>query len=765
MREPVVETSIRIVKPGAGLWVCTRRALVTGTAIAPKDLERVCGRLRYERGLAAVPLGKDSLIVATSDPIPRLRLEGEDWEVSIEDAGEPIRHLTLQDPDGGVMPDLIERALCAQICRRTRRWTVDSPRIWYEAGPLDEQEGIAVYRRIAVGGVLIEGVGVGIAADVQTAFFTSEALDWFFDPTLPPAERRERQIRFDRLAQRQGGQRGTLLYDRGGRSKCWFAKSGDGLTCGQVPTRVRGQSYPTLLAYYHERYPGLAVTADTPVVYVTFPSISTVPVAANLVRLRVMNESLPRSLRDVDKVPPADRRDYVEHFWRELGHYPLGKVAPGVMPGFWRPDRSQVWRPALPTLRFGKEREMPGPRAGGHGDRANYHRRRMNLLRGGGCYSLPPTSPRTIHCAYPQGMEAEAPARFIDSLCALVSDWTGKVFEGTLVPYTCIEDGIEKLQDMDAGMVLFVLNEEPAAYYNVSYSLSGWRIKRVTQTRLCQSFTGLTMESWDHRAGSKSTEKGRRDWDRFVEMSALDVLQQLDAIPWCVEADMPFDAQLVIDVGHDRRYFAFALLITRRSDACPAFEVWTEVKQKLDIKSECINPEVLQNELMKFIKRRWPRRGQPLASLLVLRDGHLCECEIEAMEKARERLVAMGCLAPDARIEMAELHKETQLPVRIWEMDERGISGNITEPTAIRLTKHLAVFVGTTRVTLTQGTAEPVLFEARSGVEVRDVVDAYAPTTQLTWSNPGKEQTVALHVRRTDDDLVSRSQQEIKRTR
>src|SRR5262249_52259500 len=160
------------------------------------------------------------------------------------DMGEPTRRLTLQDVDGAVMPDLIERALCAQIRRRTRRWTMDSPRIWYEAEPVDAQDGIAVYRRIAVGGVLIEGVGVGIAADIQTAFFTSRTLDWFFDPTLTPIDKRERQKLFDRLAERQEGQRGTLVYDCGRPVKCWFAKSGDGLTCGQVPTRARGQSYP-----------------------------------------------------------------------------------------------------------------------------------------------------------------------------------------------------------------------------------------------------------------------------------------------------------------------------------------------------------------------------------------------------------------------------------------------------------------------------------------------------------------------------------------
>ena len=245
----------------------------------------------------------------------------------------------------------------------------------------------------------------------------------------------------------------------------------------------------------------------------------------------------------------------------------------------------------------------------------------MNLLRDGGCYSLPPASPRLIHCAYPQGMGEEAPTRLLTTLCDMLSDWTSKKFEGRLVAFSDVDDGIEKLKRIEAGMALFVLNEEPHAYYDVSYELSKWRVKRFTQRRLCQSFMGLVEGVWDRKTRAKSVERGKRDWDRFVEMSALDVFQQLDGIPWCIDGDSPFDAQLVIDVGHDFRFFAFALLITR-GDESPSFQIWTEVKQKFDTRNDGINPQILENELLKFIQRRWPRRGTPFRSLLILRDGH-----------------------------------------------------------------------------------------------------------------------------------------------
>jgi hypothetical protein len=762
-----VETSMRIVRFGNDLWINTRRAQFMGLRTNEDQRERACGRIRYQHGLSAVVLSQNTLMVATKDPIPQITFRDDNWEAVLVDIAEPTRRLLVQEEDGRtLMPDLIERAVLAQIHKQQRRWSISSPRKWYDPELFDEDDGIAAYRCAALGGMYVEGVGIGVAADVQTAFLTSHTLAWFFDPKQVQHERDRRRRLFDRLADRQQG-RGTLVYKSAYTMSVYFAKA-EYTTCGQVPTRANGKTYTTLLDYYAETYPGLPVTEDTPVVYVLFDGIGAQPVAANLLRLRIMNDNLPRALQNADKIVPSDRRAYIESFWKELGDRPLGRVAPGFEEGFWHPTLERVWRPALPTLQFGKNRQLIPPPSGGYTTPQAYHRRRMEALRDGGCYDLPPTMHRTLFCAYPKSMGQDAPACFMKSLCELLSDCTGKPFNFVLVEYGTIKEATEKLLKLrDEGTALFVLNDEPAAYYNVAKGLDGWRVKRVTQHRLCQNYGNLIDGYLDKRTGRRSLERGQRDWEQFVRMSGLDVLQQMDGIPWRIDSAGKYDAQIVIDVGHDRRYLGFSMLINRSPIQLPSFGLWSDIQHKLDTKTETINAEVLQEELVKFAHGQWPNRSaHPLSSLLFIRDGHLCVGEHEAIEQACQRMMALGLLAKDSQIAIVELHKDTQFPMRLWEVDDRGHADNIVEPTAIEITSAQAVFAGTTRMTLSQGTAEPVLLVKRSeGDSIRDVADSYASTTQLNWSNPVKEQSIAVHVKRADEDLIARSQQEIKRTR
>jgi hypothetical protein len=127
----MLETNIRIVDPGPTLHVWVRRATVAGANLTPDLLQRACGRLRYQHGLAAIPVttGQPTLLVVSHGPIEHIRLEGEDWELEVADSGDPTIRLTLADRDGcKLLPELIERALLAQLARHTKLWTLDSPR-------------------------------------------------------------------------------------------------------------------------------------------------------------------------------------------------------------------------------------------------------------------------------------------------------------------------------------------------------------------------------------------------------------------------------------------------------------------------------------------------------------------------------------------------------------------------------------------------------------------------------------------------------------
>lgn len=220
----MLETNIRIVRPGPDLYLWVRRAAVKGPDLSVDLLQRACGTLRYRHGLAAVPCDGEqpSLLVATHAPIRPIHLEQKDWVLEVRDAGEASRRLSLNDPAGAsLIPSLIERALLAGLARQTDLWALDSPRIWYEAKPFRTQNGIAAYRRFEVASFLIEEIGVGIAVDVGTAFFTTDTLAYFFDPTVDARERQSRRVLFAQITGRQKGQKGTLLYDSGhSKVKC-----------------------------------------------------------------------------------------------------------------------------------------------------------------------------------------------------------------------------------------------------------------------------------------------------------------------------------------------------------------------------------------------------------------------------------------------------------------------------------------------------------------------------------------------------------------
>ncbi len=363
----VLETNIRIIHPGLSLYVWVRHATVAGSNVTFDLLERACGRLRYQHGLAAIPVASDQpvLLVASDKPVVPIRLEGEDWDLDVADSGKPSERAALNSQDGNrLLPQLVERALEAHLARHTTLWTLDSPRIWYEATPCFNNEGIAAYRRYEIGALLIDGIGVGVAVDIGTAFFTIDSLAYFYDQGVPDAEQKRRADLFAELTLRQKGQKGTLLYNNGrSRVKCYFESAPPGATCSTTGRfRVKGQSYDSLTAYYRQEFPELVVAEDAPAVRVSFRNIDRPQwVAAELVRARVMNDDVPESLGSIDKIKPVERRGLVQEFWASLGPHPFGKVAPGVQEGFWRPDVNRAVQLPLPSLVFGKGQRLPTP--------------------------------------------------------------------------------------------------------------------------------------------------------------------------------------------------------------------------------------------------------------------------------------------------------------------------------------------------------------------------------------------------------------------
>jgi hypothetical protein len=75
----------------------------------------------------------------------------------------------------------------------------------------------------------------------------------------------------------------------------------------------------------------------------------------------VMNDELPRSMRNIDKISPAERRELVQKFWARIGLRPFGGIAPGLLPGLWHPPVGRVHTLPMPELVFGKGHRLPAP--------------------------------------------------------------------------------------------------------------------------------------------------------------------------------------------------------------------------------------------------------------------------------------------------------------------------------------------------------------------------------------------------------------------
>ena len=262
-------------------------------------------------------------------------------------------------------------------------------------------------------------------------------------------------------------------------------------------------------------------------------------------------------------------------------------------------------------------------------------------------------------------------------------------------------------------------------------------------------------------------QRGQRSWDSFHRMTALDVLQVMDGIPYRLDRAGEFEAQLVIDVSYDRRHYALSLLIAREQGKRPDFRLVSYVERKPDDKHEAINGQMLKDDLIMFISRYIVvGRDTPLASLLVARDGRIVGGEYDAITQAIQELKQLGCLTEEAHIETAELHKQTEMQLRLWDVDEHGTITNVLEGTAVRLSSTAAILATTGAGTLRQGTAEPMLIVVPEGSRAIDAVtEAFGVAAHLNWSSPEVAQRLPMPFKRTDEVLRARSEQEIRRIR
>lgn len=755
----MLEASTRIVVGGADLQLSIRHAEVTTLDPSLDLLEKICNVLRRQYSLATVPFFSNrELLLLANEPIRTLDLQGEGWLARVTDTDQPKILNFAQPQQAKFLADLLERALLIEIGRQTDLWTLDSPRIWYEREPFLSLDGIDVYLRFMVSTIPIENVGVGIIVQVSTAFYTQDSIADFFCSALPETERQKSIKRFNFLSRRQQEQKATLMYEsETNRNKCYFEKFFPDITCGTTgEISFDGRKYKSLLDYYRQRYAEMSVKADDPVAKVSFPGIDRPCfVAANRLKLRVTTESLSGRLSQADKIVPEKRCVLIEQFWSKLEEHPFGIDLPGVEPSFWQPDEKNIICIKRPNLLFAQGKQISAPQSGWLEEHKDYYRQRLKLLDEVGCLAVPKTLERVLHVRVPIGVGGKAAEQLGEDIAAKLAKWTRKPITHKAETYEDFDRCLTELSgEREPGVVLFVFeDDDPSAYFMVSHSLPQWRIKRITADILSNRFQYL-----------QKANGSQRRWYSFIEMSALDVLQQMDCIPWGLANSLHYDVHLVIDVGHDRRYFALSLLIVQPHQAEAPLQITTIVQAKADIKRETINENILRDAIVELFQKGQRQRKAPLRSVLVLRDGRECGKEIQGIGAAKGKLTQKKLLVKDARVDVVDVHKSTLLGLRLWNRNTKGEIQQVLQGTSLLLDARTVLLVNTGAPTLSQGTAEPILLEARTERINMALVaeDVHAPT-HLNWSNPAVAQRLPLELKRTDEDLMTKAAQEIKR--
>ncbi|MDZ7290663.1 MAG: hypothetical protein ONB44_13910 [candidate division KSB1 bacterium] len=763
------EANVYIIKGGINFCLDVRVAELRSQDNSPDLFEKACSALSRRHGLPAVKIvnsERRKLLVFSKHPIPYLELRGDNWLAEIIDSGECQRLSFSDRVHRDTLAQLVERMILIAVRKRGDLWKLESNRIWYESQPFNEFEDISAFRRYHFSVVPIDGVGLGLAVHVSTAFFTNWTVADYFRNGTVSSDKGKRE-RFEYLSQRQKGQKGTLLYNTGkSKHKCYFEEYLDGVTCettGRIP--VKGKTFSSLFDYYQSiRSP---FSKHDAVARVSFKGIDRpVIVAARALRLRVMNDALPNSLKQIDKIAPKERRQLIEGFLAELtkSSYLNGKLNIEHHP--WRPDTKKCQEIALPSLLFAGGKRLEAPTNPGIQEYRNYYRQRLSLLTEVGCYHVPITMNKYIKVVVPQHIDEKAQHRLATDIESRFVRWTKKSCEVEIVTYATIEEAVTKLHKYPSpGLAIIVFdNDDPATYYNLAYELNSWRIKRITSSELKKKYNVLVNDESRAKDKNGKIPKGVQSWQSFIDLNALDGLQQLGCVPWTIATELNYEGHLVIDVSEDRRHFALSLLLCRRQGNNPPFWIDTIVPRKPDHKKETINAELLRDEILNLFNRIAVKNFVPLDSLLALRDGRECGDEINGIRTAQQILIERGYLRQDAKVDIVDFHKKSVKNIRFWHLIDSQTAENTLEATALYLKQKIAVLANTGAATLHQGTADPIMLVAHDEkTDLTAVVKDVAATAQLNFSNPRVAQRLPLPFKRTDDELKNRAAQEIRR--
>jgi hypothetical protein len=243
----------------------------------------------------------------------------------------------------------------------------------------------------------------------------------------------------------------------------------------------------------------------------------------------------------------------------------------------------------------------------------------------------------------------------------------------------------------------------------------------------------------------------------------LDVLDQMDAVPWRI-ASWPYDACLAIDVAAGRRYFGLSLLVCRDPQNFPGAAGFARIINswpKPEVDREAINPVFLEDRIAEIVEGLC-RHGFPeLQSVLTLRDGHVCGDEGRAIDRGFSRWMRADILSQSARIDVVDYQKRTVKDLRMWSGDRAP--DNVLEGRAVYLGDNAALLCCTGAASLSpKATAEPCRLQARKGSDIRRAVAGVFALAQHNYLSPRVAYRDAQPIRDLDRELEQRVAMEVR---
>ncbi len=655
-----------------------------------------------------------------------------------------------------IITRILTRSLYAQLNKTTSFWRIAlSPRIFYEVIPFSTDRDLNAYRRFEINDTIIEGIGLGYSVDIGTAFITKENVDWY--------HKNNKVERFNKLRQRSNDRKGTLIYQGpGGYSTCYFEKYYYDLTLATAPAFSIGkEKFESPYDYFNKKHPNYNVSPNDIPAKVSFKGMeSAVYVPANKLRLRVFNDVLPSTLKNIDKINPDERKRYLEsNFWNKLMDNPFGYPVFKFNKNYYVPNKQDSGTIEFCDIYFGNGGKLRAPEFKNKGSYKEHFNNINRQLEKSGCYFVPPTlAGSKIYFVFPNEVPVEIRKRYSNDITNKVKNYLKEDFEIDSVELQGYDHYLEATQilkrEYDKGMVVFVFDAiDAATYAGIDYELADWRIKRATSFELQRKYYSI-----------EETNGNTNKWDNYIEMTTLDIIQQMGCIPYIIDPGrLNYDMQLFIDVSEDRTHFTLSLQIFRKGMVNPIFKCNTY--RKTDPKFETINSTILQDKLIEMMQSLKPtiiKYG--INSLLVTRDGNDCKGELEAIKNTISELqgTKFNLLPFNFKFDYVEYHKSSRKGVRLWYQNNNGVL-NVLEGSYAILNNKMAVMAVTGEGTLNQGTADPVtIIAGYTDGKFAEILNDIFLSSQFNFSSPRVAQKLTLIAERADKQLIEKRAQEIK---